>query len=66
MAEVALACGRADQSYLTRLFSRTEGLPPRAWRRMLRDCARHTDPRWPARGSEASPSCRSGRAISSP
>jgi len=39
IAEIALACGLADQSHLTRLFSRTEGLPPRAWRRMLRDTA---------------------------
>lgn len=43
IAEVALACGLADQSHLTRLFSRTEGLPPRAWRRMLRDQARSSD-----------------------
>jgi AraC family transcriptional regulator len=39
IAEVALLCGLADQAHLTRLFSRTEGLPPRAWRRMLRDSA---------------------------
>jgi AraC-like DNA-binding protein len=39
IAEIALVCGLADQSHLTRLFSRTEGLPPRAWRRMLRDRA---------------------------
>ncbi|WP_083909666.1 helix-turn-helix transcriptional regulator [Rhodopseudomonas sp. B29] len=38
IAEVALACGLADQAHLTRLFSRSEGLPPRDWRRMLRDC----------------------------
>jgi AraC-like DNA-binding protein len=43
IAEIALACGLADQSHLTRLFSRTEGLPPRAWRRMLRDCDRRRE-----------------------
>jgi transcriptional regulator GlxA family with amidase domain len=43
IAEVALLCGLADQSHLTRLFNRTEGLPPRAWRRMLRELAQHAD-----------------------
>jgi AraC family transcriptional regulator len=33
ISEIALACGLADQSHLTRLFSQSEGLPPRAWRR---------------------------------
>jgi transcriptional regulator GlxA family with amidase domain len=37
IAEIAVACGLADQSHLTRLFSRSEGLPPRAWVRMVRD-----------------------------
>ena len=54
IAEVALACGLADQSHLTRLFSRTEGLPPRAWRRMLRDCDRHPGRQMPAGDLEAS------------
>jgi AraC-like DNA-binding protein len=36
IADIALDCGLADQSHLTRLFSRSEGLPPGAWRRMLR------------------------------
>ncbi len=33
ISDIALACGLADQSHLTRLFSQSEGLPPRAWRR---------------------------------
>ncbi|NIJ34125.1 helix-turn-helix domain-containing protein [Sphingomonas oligoaromativorans] len=32
IAEIALACGFADQSHMTRLFHRAVGLPPRAWR----------------------------------
>ncbi len=36
IAEIAYTCGLADQSHLTRLFSRIEGLPPRAWQRMVR------------------------------
>jgi AraC-like DNA-binding protein len=33
IAEVAVACGFADQSHLTRVFSRTVGRSPAAWRR---------------------------------
>lgn len=33
ISEIALMCGLADQSHLTRLFGKSEGLPPRAWRR---------------------------------
>jgi AraC-like DNA-binding protein len=33
LAEVALRCGFADQSHLTRLFSRIVGIGPGAWRR---------------------------------
>ena len=33
IAEIALICGLSDQSHLTRLFSRSVGFPPRAWRR---------------------------------
>ncbi len=33
ICDIALTCGLADQSHLTRLFSKAEGLPPRAWRR---------------------------------
>ena len=32
-ADVALACGFADQSHFTRVFSRIVGVPPGAWRR---------------------------------
>jgi len=39
IAEIAYTCGLADQSHLTRLFTRVEGLPPRAWQRMVRDGA---------------------------
>ena len=33
IAEIAAACGFADQSHLTRVFSRLVGTPPAAWRR---------------------------------
>ena len=33
LAEVALACGFADQSHFTRTFSRLVGMSPRSWRR---------------------------------
>jgi len=33
ISEIALACGLADQSHLTRLFHRQYGAPPNAWRR---------------------------------
>ena len=36
ICDIALACGLADQSHLTRLFSRTVGMPPHAWRRYMR------------------------------
>ena len=32
-AEIAVVCGFADQSHLTRVFTRLVGLPPSAWRR---------------------------------
>ncbi|TCV95927.1 AraC-like DNA-binding protein [Luteibacter rhizovicinus] len=34
LADVALACGFAEQSHFTRVFARSVGLPPGAWRRM--------------------------------
>ena len=34
LAEIALECGFADQSHLTRVFSRAMGSTPGAWRRM--------------------------------
>lgn len=33
LSEIALDCGLADQSHLTRLFRRMVGESPRAWRR---------------------------------
>lgn len=33
LSEIALASGFSDQSHLTRLFSRVEGVTPAAWRR---------------------------------
>ncbi|WP_420137798.1 helix-turn-helix domain-containing protein [Sphingomonas sp.] len=33
ISEIALVCGFADQSHLTRLFRRLVGAPPSAWRR---------------------------------
>lgn len=36
IAEIAIACGFADQSHLTRVFTRFTGLPPAAWRRQVR------------------------------
>jgi len=36
LAEVALACGFADQSHFTRVFTRLSGVPPGRWRRDAR------------------------------
>ncbi|MGA0603455.1 helix-turn-helix transcriptional regulator [Caulobacter sp. KR2-114] len=36
ISRIALACGLADQSHLTRLFSRRIGAPPSVWRRQHR------------------------------
>jgi AraC family transcriptional regulator len=33
IAEIAVACGFADQSHLTRVFSKAFGISPGAWRR---------------------------------
>ncbi|MDR3509155.1 MAG: AraC family transcriptional regulator [Caulobacteraceae bacterium] len=41
ICEIALECGLADQSHLTRLFTRHVGLPPNAWRRRVAEA----DPR---------------------
>jgi AraC family transcriptional regulator len=35
LSEVALACGFADQSHLTRVFTGMVGVSPGAWRRAL-------------------------------
>jgi AraC family transcriptional regulator len=37
IADIAIACGFADQSHLTRIFSRFVGSSPAAWRRRHRD-----------------------------
>ncbi len=34
IGEIAGACGLADQAHLTRLFRRTYGVTPSAWRRL--------------------------------
>lgn len=34
LAEISFACGFADQSHFTRVFSRREGAPPAHWRRL--------------------------------
>jgi len=38
ISKIALACGLADQSHLTRVFRRVVGCPPNTWRRQLRRC----------------------------
>jgi AraC-like DNA-binding protein len=35
LSDVALACGFADQSHLTRVFTGAVGVSPGAWRRAL-------------------------------
>jgi AraC-like DNA-binding protein len=37
IAEIAVACGFADQSHLTRVFSKSFHISPAAWRRQWRD-----------------------------
>jgi transcriptional regulator GlxA family with amidase domain len=37
IAEIAVACGFADQSHLTRVFSKAFRISPAAWRRQWRD-----------------------------
>lgn len=36
LAAIALECGFADQSHMTRVFQRSVGIPPGAWRRLHR------------------------------
>ncbi len=33
LADIAAACGFADQSHFTRVFARSMGTPPGSWRR---------------------------------
>jgi AraC family transcriptional regulator len=42
ISQLALACGFADQSHLCRLFRRSIGMPPSAWRRVMK--ARYASP----------------------
>ncbi len=50
IAEIALDCGLSDQAHLTRLFTRSIGAPPNAWRRAARCLA------WPREAAvEAGP-----------
>ncbi len=45
IAEIALACGFADQSHLTRVFGQIVGVPPARWRRRSVDITEMaTDP----------------------
>jgi AraC family transcriptional regulator len=37
IADIAVACGFADQSHLTRVFSKAFGISPAAWRRQWRN-----------------------------
>ena len=37
LSSIALACGFADQSHFTRVFTRRVGLSPGAWRKYLSD-----------------------------
>jgi len=37
LADVALICGFGDQSYLTRVFTRSVGVSPGAWRKSMRN-----------------------------
>ena len=36
IAQIAAACGFADQAHFSRVFSKRAGLPPSAWRRLKR------------------------------
>ena len=51
IAEVALDCGLSDQAHLTRLFTRSIGAPPNAWRRAARCAA------WPGEAAMGAASC---------
>jgi AraC family transcriptional regulator len=51
LSEIALACGFADQSHLSRLFHRSVGMSPALWRRVV---AERVDPSPQSRGSFSS------------
>jgi AraC family transcriptional regulator len=46
IVEIALTCGLADQSHLTRVFRKLVGLPPKAWRQQMRDKAQDIQLDW--------------------
>jgi AraC-like DNA-binding protein len=49
IAQIALECGLADQSHLTRIFNKFVGTPPRAWRcRSVAEANKHA----PATGGD--------------
>lgn len=50
IAEIAIACGFADQSHLTRVFHQIVGESPAAWRRRRRAHAAETEVPCPATG----------------
>ena len=41
LADIALACGFADQSHFTRAFAKNQGTTPGRWRRLMEPEARH-------------------------
>lgn len=41
LADIALACGFADQSHFTRAFAKDQGTTPGRWRRLLEPDSRH-------------------------
>lgn len=49
LAEIALACGFADQSHLTRVFKRETGQSPAAWRRLHGGRRQRQEPAHPPR-----------------
>ena len=65
LADIALACGLADQSHLTKLFRRLVGSTPAVWRREQRAASAIEAINVPSRGElAAAPSRRAGAAHS--
>lgn len=57
LAEIALTCGFADQSHLTRVFKRETGAAPAAWRRVRDRPAREAQPPHPTPHAPPVPVC---------